>query len=73
MSRETGNKVDCKSTTKQNHQTPCSLEDIDKGLTHIPKLFLQEADPHQMKTADHNHTDPRLTETRSLMMLETSP
>jgi len=45
------------------------LKDIDKGLTHIPKLFLQEADPHQMKTAGCNHTDPRLTETRRLMIL----
>ena len=44
----------------QNHQTHCSLKDIDKGLTHIPKLFLQEADPHQMKTVDHKNIDPRL-------------
>ena len=32
-----------------------------------------EADPLQMKTADQKNTDPRLVETRKLMMLETSP
>ena len=40
---------------------------------HIPKLFLQEADPHKVKTDDHKHIDPRLVETRRLEMLEISP
>ena len=44
-----------------------------KGLTHIPKLFLWEAEPFQMKIADKRDIDPRLVETKSLMMLETSP
>ena len=68
-----GNSLDYNSATWQNHQTPSSLKDTDKGLTHIPKLFAQDTDPHRMKTADHKHTDPRLVETRRLMMLETSP
>ena len=48
-------------------------EDKDKRMTHSPEWFIQEADPLQMKTADHKSTDPRLVETRRLMMLETSP
>ena len=39
------------------------LKDTDKGLTHIPELFLPEAEPLQMKTAAHKHTDPKLVET----------
>ena len=35
-----------------NYQAHSSLKDIDKALMNIPKLFLQEADPLQMKTAD---------------------
>lgn len=35
-------------------------------------VFKQEADTHQMKTADWKNVDPRLVETRRLMMLETS-
>ena len=50
-----------------------SLENTDKDTTHIPKQLLQVADLHQMKTADSEHTDPRLSETRRLMMLKTSP
>ena len=58
----------------QPHRTHSSLKDIDKGLTHIPELFLREADrPLQMKTADHRSLDPRLVETRGWMMPETSP
>ena len=53
MGWRTGNNLDYNSATAQNHQTPISLKDRDKGLTHIPKLFLQEADLHQMKTADY--------------------
>ena len=53
-----------------NSQIP---KNKDKDLTHIPKLFLQEADPLQMKTADHKNIDLRLIETRRLMMLDTSP
>ena len=49
------------------------LKDTDKGLAHIPKLFLQEAEPFWRKTADHKHVDPKLVATRRLMMLETSP
>ena len=45
-------------------QTPSSLRDKDKGLTNIPKLFLQEADPHQMKTIDSKHSDSKLVENR---------
>ena len=40
-----------------NSQIP---KNKDKDLTHIPKLFLQEADTNQMKTADHNHIDSTL-------------
>ena len=32
-------------------------------------MFLQEADFHQMKTADQKHIDPRLAGTRKLMIL----
>ena len=38
-----------------------------------PKLFLQEADPHPMKTAKDKPVDPSLVEIRWLMMLEASP
>ena len=41
-----------------------------KDLTDIPKIFLQDTDPHQMKTADCKHIDPTLVETRRFMMLE---
>ena len=44
-----------------NSQFP---EYMDKGLTHTPKLFLQEEDPHEMKTADHKHSDTRLFKTK---------
>ena len=50
-----------------------NLKDIDKGLPHILKLFLEEADPLQMKTAGHKNTGQRLVEHRRLMMLETAP
>ena len=42
-------------------------------MTHIAKLFLQEADLLQMKPADHGNIGSRLIETGKLMMLETSP
>ena len=42
-------------------------------MTHVAKLFLQEADQLQMKTADHRSMDPSLVETRGWMMPETSP
>ena len=42
-------------------------------MTHVAKLFLQEADQLQMKTADHENIDSRLVETGKLMMLERSP
>ena len=41
--------------------TPSSLKDTEKGLTQVPKLFLQEADSLQMKTADHKNIDHRLS------------
>lgn len=41
----TCNNLDSKSATEQNHETPNFLKDRVKGLTRIPKLFLQEADP----------------------------
>ena len=40
------------TATQLNYQAHSSLKDMDKALTHVPKLFLQEADPLQMKTAD---------------------
>ena len=36
------------------------------------KLFLEEADPHQMKTDDHKHVDLRLVKTQRLVILEMS-
>ena len=68
-----GQKWEYKSTIQQNYWTPSSLKDIDEVLTHIPKVFLKEADPHQMKIADCKHVGPRSVETRRLMILETSP
>ena len=56
------------TATQLNYQAHSSLKDTDKALMHIPKLFLQEADPPQMKTAT-----PEPIEIRRLMMLETSP
>ena len=56
------------TATLLNYQAHSSLKDIDKALTRIPRLFLQEADPLQMKIAT-----PDPGETRRLMMLETSP
>ena len=41
--------------------TPSSLKDTEKSLTQVPKLFLQEADSLQTKTADHKNIDPRLS------------
>ena len=70
---ETGVTEDRKSTAQQKHRTPNSLKDIDKGLPHILKLFLEEADPLQMKTAGHKNTGQRLVEHRRLMMFETAP
>lgn len=58
--------LDYNSAIWLNHWTPSSLKEIDKGLTHIPKLFLQKVDPLQMKTADHQNIDPRLAETRRM-------
>lgn len=63
---DTGNNRDCKPATQHSHRPPRSLEDTDKGLTHIPRLSLQEADPYQIKTADHKHVDPRPAETERL-------
>ena len=45
------------------------MKDIDKGLTHIPKLLLQEAHPLQMKNVNHRSIDPGLAETRRLTVL----
>ena len=42
-------------------------------LKHSLKLFLQEANPHQMKTADCEHIDPGAVETRRLMRSKISP
>lgn len=66
MIRKTGNNLDYKSVIQESHQISSSLKDTDGGLTHIPKLFLQEADRHQMKTADLKHVDLRPFETRRL-------
>ena len=63
---ETGVNLYGKSATQQNFQTLTSLKDTDKGLAHISRLFLQEVDSLQMKTADHKNIDPRLVETRKL-------
>ena len=63
--------LDSKSATRHNHRIHSSLK--DKGWTHMPKLFLQEADPLQMPAADHKNADLRLVETRKMMKLETSP
>lgn len=49
---------------------PQFLKDTDKGLIHIPKLFLGGRRPHQMKTADCKHRDPDREETRRLMMIK---
>ena len=49
QARELVTNLDYNSTTKQNHQTLSSVKGIDKDLTHIPKLFLQEADPCRWK------------------------
>lgn len=62
-----------KSITQLNHQTPASLKDIEKGLTHILKLFLQEADLPLDENAEYEHIDPRQVETRGLMMPEILP
>ena len=48
------------------------MKDIDKGLTHILKLFLQEADPSSDKTADHKNVDTGQIEIRRSVMLKTS-
>ena len=71
VGQETSNNLDHKPATQQSHQNLSSLKDIDKGLTHITMLFLEEADPHQMKTAGCQHVSPRPVETRRLEMLET--
>ena len=50
---ETGNNLDYNLATWEN-QFPKSLKGVNKGLTHIPKLFLQEVDHNQMKVAGHS-------------------
>lgn len=62
------------SAIKQSHSTPSSSSrDTGNNLTHI--LGLQKPGPHQIETADHRHTDPRLAGTRRriLQILKTSP
>ena len=49
---ETGNNLYYKLTTLENQITKFQ-KGVDKGLTHMPKLFLQ-ADPNQMKVDDHS-------------------
>ena len=49
---ETGNNLDYNLVTWEN-QFPKSLKGVNKGLTYIPKLFLQ-VDPNQMKVAGHS-------------------
>ena len=36
---------------------------MEKGPTDIPKLFLHEAEPHQMKIGNGKNIDPSLAET----------
>ena len=69
----TANIIDYNSVTQQNSRIPSSLKDTDEGLAQVPKLFLQEEDSLQMKTAHCKNIDPRLVEIRTLKMLETSP
>ena len=65
----TGNNLDYNSATWQNHRTPSSLKDTNKGLT--PELFFsRKQTPIQIKTADSKNVNCRLVETRRLMMLE---
>ena len=40
LSQETGYNLNYKPATEKNHPLPRALN--DKGLTHIPRLFLQE-------------------------------
>ena len=54
-------------------QTPSSLRDTDKDLTNILKLFLQEADPHRMKTTDNKHSDSKLVENRKWWCSQLDP
>ena len=53
-----GNIIDYNSVTQQNSWIPSSLKDTDEGLAQVPKLFLQEEDSLQMKTAHCKNIDP---------------
>ena len=48
----TANNLYYKLATWEN-QIPKSQKGVDKGLTHMAKLFLQ-VDPNQMKVDDHS-------------------
>ena len=43
LGQEIAANLEYKSDTLQTHQTEGSLKDTDKGLIHVPRLFLQEA------------------------------
>ena len=53
-----GNIIYYNSATQQNSWIPSSLKDTDEGLAQVPKLFLQEEDSLQMKTAHCKNIDP---------------
>lgn len=73
-----GNILEYKPATQQNHWNKSSPKYMDKEPTNIPKLFLHEAEPHQMKIGDGKNIDPRLAETpegwwRLKLHLDASP
>ena len=62
--------IEPRSPALQADSLPAEPPGKPKDLTDICKNFLQDTDPHQMKTADCKHVGPTLVETRRLMMLE---
>ena len=54
---ETKNSCYTRELVKNLDYNSSSLKDTEKGQTHISKVFLQEAEPLQMRTADHKNTD----------------
>ena len=57
LGQEIANNLEYKSDTLQTLQTEGSLKDTDKGLIHIPSLFLQEAPDENWPQEHRPQTD----------------
>lgn len=58
-----------KSAKEQNHQTHSFLNDTDKGVSYMLKLFYRKQTPTGWKLLPTQHINPRQVVTRRLRML----